>query len=238
MKEIFADKRSRRAFKDRMADRLLVLAPLMVYAVIYVKWFNYLEARRSLHYTVIHTVIDDMIPFAEIFVIPYFAWFIYVSYTILYFLLRYDIEEYMRLSVFLCTGMTVFLVVSTFWPNMQDLRPVVMPRDNIFCDIVARLYMTDTPTNIWPSIHVYNSIGAHIAIARSNRFGRGFKRASFVISALIIMSTMFIKQHSVFDVIGAFLMAVIVYVFAYRSEFMEVLTKTRRAFAVTYNREA
>ena len=55
-------------------------------------------------------------------------------------------------------------------------------------------------------------------------FRSGFKRASFVISALIIMSTMFIKQHSVFDVIGAFLMAVIIYVFAYRSEFMEVLT--------------
>ena len=39
-------------------------------------------------------------------------------------------------------------------------------RDNIFTAMVAHLWQTDTPTNLWPSIHVYNSIGAHVALCR------------------------------------------------------------------------
>ena len=43
-------------------------------------------------------------------------------------------------------------------PNGQDLRPAVMPRDNIFCDLVAYTYSLDTNTNVFPSVHV---LGVH-----------------------------------------------------------------------------
>ena len=33
----------------------------------------------------------------------------------------------------------------------------------MFTDMVKVLYKTDTPTNVLPSIHVFNSIGAGIA---------------------------------------------------------------------------
>ena len=39
-------------------------------------------------------------------------------------------------------------------PNGQDLRPAVMPRDNIFCDLVAYTYSLDTNTNVFPGVHV------------------------------------------------------------------------------------
>lgn len=54
--------------------------------------------------------------------------------------------------------MTIFLIVSYAYPNAQHLRPVEFPRDNIFTDVVRWLYKTDTPTNILPSIHVFNSL--------------------------------------------------------------------------------
>ena len=97
--------------------------------------------------------------------------------------------------------MTIFLIVSTLWPNGQHLRPAVMPRDNIFTRMVAALYRTDTPTNLWPSIHVYNSLGAHFAIIRSKCFEKkkGIRIGSLILASSIIMATMFIKQHSVFD---------------------------------------
>lgn len=55
-------------------------------------------------------------------------------------------------------------------PTDSTFVPAVMPRDNIFTRMVAALYRTDTPTNLWPSIHVYNSLGAHFAIIRSKCF--------------------------------------------------------------------
>ena len=48
-----------------------------------------------------------------------------------------------------------------------SLRPILDPDKNIFTAAVAALYRTDTCTNVFPSIHVYNSIGTYIAIHKS-----------------------------------------------------------------------
>ena len=93
-----------------------------------------------------------------------------------------------------------------------------MPRDNILTAWISALYKTDTATNLWPSIHVYNSIGAHIAIMKSKHLAnhKVVKTGSFIMAVSIILSTVFIKQHSVFDVITAFIMAAVMYVVVYK----------------------
>lgn len=93
-----------------------------------------------------------------------------------------------------------------------------MPRDNVFTHMVANLYKTDTPTNLWPSIHVYNAIGTHLAVANSKRFSKWLKNSSLVFCILIILSTMFIKQHSVIDVLGGIIFAVATNLVVYKSE--------------------
>ena len=193
--------------------------PLAVYAFIYLAWFKHLEETITSRYQVIHVSLDDAIPFCEVFVIPYFLWFAYVAVTVAYFFLK-DKDDYFKMFVFLSTGMTVFLLISTLFPNGHHLRPHIMPRDNIFTQMVAALYKTDTPTNLWPSIHVYNSLGCHIAIMKSGRIknakrGTVVRIVSFILCISIIMSTMFIKQHSVFDVTTAFIMAAIMYGIVY-----------------------
>ena len=142
--------------------------PLIIYGIIYLAWFGHLERTVTSHYRVIHVALDDHIPFCEIFVVPYLLWFAYVAVVVAYFFLR-DKDDYFRTCTFLFTGMTIFLLVSTLWPNGHHLRPYIMPRDNVFTHLVARLYRTDTPTNLWPSIHVYNSLGCHIAVMHSSR---------------------------------------------------------------------
>lgn len=187
------------------------------YLLFYLMWFFYLEKTVTRHYTVIHMALDDYIPFCELFVIPYFLWFVYVAGVVV-FLMFFDKREYYRACGFLFTGMTVFLLVSTLWPNGQHLRPFTMPRDNIFTQLVAGLYRADTPTNLWPSIHVYNSPGAHIAVTKCKELSKNkwICRGSFLLSVSIILSTMFLKQHSVFDVLTAFIMGFVMYALVYR----------------------
>ena len=48
---------------------------IAIYFVVYLILFGYLEQRPVRAYHVVHTVFDDMIPFCEIFVIPYLLWF-------------------------------------------------------------------------------------------------------------------------------------------------------------------
>lgn len=195
--------------------------PLIIYGIIYLTWFIYLEQKVTKNYRVIHVALDDYIPFCEGFVIPYFLWFLYVSATVAYFFFK-DKDDYYRTCIFLFTGMTIFLIISTLFPNGHHLRPQVMPRDNIFTWMVSCLYSTDTPTNLWPSIHVYNSLGAHFAIVKSNKLceNRPVRAISLLLCISIILSTMFIKQHSVFDVVTAFIMAALMYGVVYKYDIL------------------
>ena len=190
--------------------------PLFIYAISYLSWFGYLEKTVKRPANLIHMNLDDKIPFCEVFIVPYLLWFVYISAVVLYFFFK-DKQDYYRACTFLFTGMTVFLVVSTLWPNGHHLRPAVMPRDNIFSTMVAMLYKTDTPTNLWPSIHVYNSLGAHFAVFRNEKLHRKpvVHIGSLVLCVSIILSTMFLKQHSVFDVLTAFIMAAVMYIVVY-----------------------
>lgn len=189
---------------------------VLLYGFIYFPWFFYLEQQVTHGYSLIQIPFDKQIPFIEYFIVPYFAWFLFVAGTVLYFFFT-DTHDFYRLTAFLIIGMTLFLIISTLFPNGQALRPTTFARDNVFVDMVKNLYLTDTPTNVFPSIHVYNSIACYIAIRRSERLQqyKWVQRASFILTVLIILSTMFLKQHSIIDGIGAGVVAIIVYFFVY-----------------------
>ena len=207
--------------------------PLLIYMAIYLLWFAWLEKTNTKNYQVIHVAADDYIPFCEIFVIPYFLWFAYVAAVVIFLFFK-NKQDYYKACIFLCTGMTIFLVISTLFPNGHHLRLAEMPRDNIFTQMVAVLWKTDTPTNLWPSIHVFNSMGAHFAIIRSREFEsrKGIKIASFLLASSIILSTMFIKQHSVFDVLTGIAMGAVMYVLVYRRNWV-LAAKTQRDKALS-----
>lgn len=209
--------------------RLLVLSrdasrpawPMLIFIVLYMICFSRLEQIKAIHYTVIHLAIDDRIPFCEYFIVPYLLWFPFMIVNEVYFYV-FDEDTYHRTARMLATGMTIFLIVSYVFPNIQHLRPVVMPRDNIFCRMVAGLYRIDTPTNILPSIHVYNSLVVMTGVHKCSHFWirekTGIRWFQYILGVLIICSTMLIKQHSVFDVMCAFVMAAVVYVPVFRRD--------------------
>ena len=50
---------------------------MLSYAFIYIPWFTRLQENINKPYHVMHTALDDMIPFEEIFIVPYLMWFLY-----------------------------------------------------------------------------------------------------------------------------------------------------------------
>ncbi len=192
------------------------LLVMCIYAVFYMIAFFYLEQRTGAVHQ-IHFGIDAYIPFCEVFIIPYLMWFGYVAFTVCFLCVR-DQEESEKLVAFLMAGMTIFIVVSAVYPNGHHLRPVVFPRDNVFTRMIAVLYASDTPTNVLPSIHVYNSIAIMIAVWRSKCF-KGHKLITGFMLALgvsIIFSTVLIKQHSMIDVLLAFILSGLMYSICYK----------------------
>ena len=192
---------------------------MVTYMIFYMASFFILENASHRHYHVIHSWIDDQIPFCEYFIIPYLAWFLYLVVGVCWFIFKAkDRTEYYQLVSVLTIGMTIFLIVSCVYPNKQDLRPEVFANNNMFTQLVKHLYATDTPTNVLPSIHVFNSLAMFYAINGSRQLKkyRVVRIGSGILTVSIVLSTMFLKQHSVVDVSLGILMSIALQMFCER----------------------
>lgn len=174
-------------------------------------WFEYCEKYIPSKYTM-HAQLDDKIPFIKEFVIPYVVWYFYQAFGLIY-LGFYSKKEYYKLLVFMVGGMAVSYTIYMIFPNGQDLRPVITQND-IFSNAIKYLYSIDTPTNVCPSIHVYTSIAVYAALRNSAVFNsKKWRRDLSLITMIsICLSTVFIKQHSVIDLICGVALAIIFYI--------------------------
>ena len=229
---MFGSVRARR--ETFLARKLRVLRPMFCYMLGYLFCFGLIEQWHRVHYTVIHTAVDDMIPFCAAFVIPYLLWFPYVIGAVL-FLLFTDEEAYHKLCSVLAIGMTVFIAVSVVFPNIHLMRPLVTPGDDLLCGLVSAVYALDTPTNLTPSIHVFNSLAVIAAYWKwdwrtetgrvySPRVKNAWRLFITVLGALISLSTMLIKQHSFSDVVTAAVLFVITFTAVYRHDMLLIGT--------------
>ena len=222
-----------RQYINLIKYKLNIFMPLFIFFAVYMLMFSLIERMDAPDYFYTYGPVDKMIPFCEFFVIPYFAWFIMVPGVCIYLLFVRE-KEYKRMSYMLVLGMSIFIIISIIMPTKLYLRPYVMPRDNIFCSMVSHLYHIDTSTNVFPSIHVFNTCVAMQAVRRSH--ARLFKKTGMrmgidVLSVLIILSTVFIKQHSLLDVAGGLILFVIadklVSVYAYNRGMEPVANKSK-----------
>lgn len=199
---------------------------ILLYFFVYLAWFAYLEKNVTTHFHVVHVSLDDYIPFCEYFIIPYLIWFLYVAWGITYTAFH-NKGDYYKLCGFLFTGMTVFLIVSTIYPNGHFLRPHYFSHHNVFTTLCENLYSSDTATNLFPSIHVYNSLGIHFAVMNSKELKnkKTLRFISLVLCVSIILATMFLKQHSVFDVATAFVLSFFMYQIIYVHEWAKAPKK-------------
>lgn len=160
--------------------------------------------------------LDNLIPFCEFFLIPYLFWFVFLVGIHIYTLL-YDLESFQRLMKFITLTYSAAMVIYILFPNCQELRPVVFERDNIFTRFLEGFYQFDTNTNVCPSIHVIGSAAVALCAWHSRHFSIPEWRITFtVIAVLISLSTVFLKQHSVLDVLAALPICAIAYLLVYR----------------------
>lgn len=154
-------------------------------------------------YHPIHCPLDDRIPFSEWFIIPYALWMVSMVGFCIYTML-YDVDVFKWYMKFLTVSMTISGIIFLVYPSCQNLRPAEFPRDNLLTRIVAFLYRADTNTNVFPSEHAIGSIAVWLAAIRCKRLRAPGKIAAIsILMLLICFSTVFLKQHSILDVIAA-----------------------------------
>ena len=197
-----------RSLRSRLKPHLWFQA----YWVVYLVWFFWLDLTITDPKYIIHSPIDDFIPFNEWFVFPYCSWFLLLA-AVTALLWWNDTESYDKLCLMMFSGMTFCLILYMVLPNGLDIRPTAeaVGRDNIAMQIMQLLWKADASVNVCPSIHCQSSGCMALAFSQSRLAkGRpGLKVLAWVWAALICASTVFTKQHSILDVVyGLALVAV------------------------------
>lgn len=184
-----------------------------LYLFVFLLGFLILELVEPTPRYMIHCVVDDWIPFHEYFVIPYFIWYLWVPVFMIYFMIT-DRDSYLRFLFVMLGGATICLLIYAVFPNGLNLRQEITA-DNPCAWLVKLLRQIDPPCNVCPSLHVSSTVAVHVVLCKneSYRNNRGLMLLSGVVTVLICISTMFIKQHSFVDVVcGAVLTACMSYV--------------------------
>lgn len=192
-------------------------ALVFLYFPVYMLWFCMLERMSPENIFLVTNPLDGYIPFCEYFIVPYLLWFPYLFGAIIWFYIKERKNGFLPFTLTLVVGLTFCLLVYTFFPNGQTLRPDVYP-ENVWGTIVKHMQLLDSPENVCPSIHVFSTVAVHIAVLKSEtlKTKTWIRRGSFVMACLICLSTVFLKQHSVTDMLAALALNAVLYLIFYK----------------------
>lgn len=164
---------------------------------------EWLVPERAYH--VMYHPADSLIPFCELFVLPYLFWFPFMVFSYVYAFFA-DPGAFRRMMRFTALTYGGGLLMFILFPTCQELRPQVFPRENFLSAVMAWFYTCDTSTNVCPSLHVCGSVAAALGLADTRRFSTPrWKNALRAVALTICASTVFVKQHSILDTVCGFL---------------------------------
>ena len=184
------------------------LIPIAVWFVIYMGLFGFLEIVPPKDVHLIHCALDDRIPNMAIFIYPYVSWFPYIVVCAALAIKNLDDRQFKKAVLVLTTGMNIFLFISYVWPTGLDFREsIVYDLHTLSGNLLKFVQTVDTPKSVFPSMHVYVTLVLQYTLEMQKKLGPAWGIwVGRVLAVLIVLSTMFTKQHSAVDVTAAIVM--------------------------------
>lgn len=148
--------------------------------------------------------LDKHIPLIPEFSVVYL---LYIPMIIFVFAFYWnDYKTYRSMSLMLIAVISIAIVIYSAFQT-EVFRPIIASTD-FFTRLTNTIYKYDMPNNTFPSLHVAltSTISAFV-YEKNTRVGMVLIPLTF----LIILSTMFIKQHVFLDIIGGLMLAFIIF---------------------------
>lgn len=152
--------------------------------------------------------VDTQIPFVKWFIFPYISWMpaLYLSFIFMAIVNR---TVYWR--TLLIYNISVMACNICFWFFATHVpRPDVEGAD-LASVLVNYIYQSDAPFNCFPSVHCLTSYLLFITFRRDLIIKTSMRIFLYTLMWLIIISTVFTKQHALLDVFGGILFAEVTY---------------------------
>ncbi len=155
-------------------------------------------------------VIDSKIPFNMWFIIPYCIWYLLI-FLIPYYLYKKDKNIFIKyiISYVFCTVIANILFI--IYPTYVD-RPVVTGTSIL--ELITRIvFWVDTPAqNCFPSLHCAVSMLFILYMFECKKCPLYLKILTLIISILIMIATLYTKQHVFIDLLSGDILAIVSYI--------------------------
>jgi membrane-associated phospholipid phosphatase len=159
----------------------------------------------------VHTLVtplDTATPFIKEFALFYSVWIAYIYTCVLYFLKKDPKVYYECLVTYALCALSCYAIYLVFQTTVP--RPVLVG-DDPFTRLIRFMYQRDQPFNAFPSIHCFSSYMVMRALSKSSFKNKLNRLLIYGMSTMIILSTLFIKQHVILDALSAFVLVEVVH---------------------------
>lgn len=157
---------------------------------------------------ILTTKVDSVIPFLPIFIVPYILWYGFIFGYLVYYCFK-DKQVYLQTLTIIVVGELICFLIYFFFQTTVP-RPTITG-DGLLFDLVKLIYNNDQPFNCFPSIHVLTTFA--IMLGSMHIENKHLFHTIFIplLGTLIIISTLFVKQHVIFDMIGSMFLVAFIY---------------------------
>ncbi|MBR5227472.1 MAG: phosphatase PAP2 family protein [Clostridia bacterium] len=173
---------------------------LLIISFILLETFFYEAAKWiSSDVHVLHSVVDDKIPFTPIFIYPYVSWYL-LLFLVPLLIYKFSKEDFYKYTLSLIATILISFIIFVLYPTTV-IRPEIEVT-GLTTWLLNKIYLLDTPALCClPSMHCALCFLFIIYITKLKNMNIVLKVCVTVISTLIILSTLFIKQHVIYDVL-------------------------------------
>ena len=196
------DEKTIDTIKKYFSDRKYVL--LLLLWVVHIVWYFLVNTYRT-NCHLIHIPLDDKIPYIRFFVIPYVMWYGYIAFAHIWTFFHSK-RDFLTMCSLIFLSVFISVTVYTIYPSMHDMRPADEALgSDLFGNIVRWLYSTENPNCILPSEHCLLAIVITVGLIFSDGFkgNLAVKILCPIYTLLVMLATVFIKQHSIVDVFAS-----------------------------------
>jgi membrane-associated phospholipid phosphatase len=175
-------------------DKILLLSVFLLVKFLYLP----LNKRKSKYYWKID--FDNKIPLIPVFIIAYVGYFFYIPVTVI---LLWNTKY---IDIFLITYSLSYILAEIFWlfvPNGVKRMPI--NKKDVFSRFTSFIHLHDDDTNGFPSAHVITSLVCSYFLALV--FPQSIVTI-WIVSFLICISTVLVKQHYILDILGGILFSI------------------------------
>ncbi len=149
--------------------------------------------------------LDSVFPFCKYFVFVYDSWYPFLI-LVWYKLYMNDKNSYKRFYIASVISMVIANIIFILYPS--TIERALFKVNDVASFVLNITYSLDTPVNCLPSMHCMFCFTTIYGIINSKLSYRN-KLFFCLYLVLIVFSTLFIKQHVIYDVILSFIISIV-----------------------------